>query len=187
MQHSSSIVLPPRLRLQLGAALFGPALEERPGTTSLRREPRPGERDSPSQPVRTFGSSPRRDGRYRRAGLDRWLPRGVRWRVGLRRYLFVLLGLPVVMVLGTLLRPGAPAPFDISALPSVPAYLGAFAFMVFLGAARPGAGLARLRAPPAARAVSGGFHPGGSVGAVAPARVPGPAESATIGHGHGLC
>jgi uncharacterized protein len=67
------------------------------------------------------------------AGLGRWLRRIVRWRVGLRWYLFVLLGLPAVMVLGTLLRPGALASFDISALPSVLAYLGAFAFMVFLG------------------------------------------------------
>jgi uncharacterized protein len=68
-----------------------------------------------------------------RAGLGRWLRLIVRWRVGLRWYLFVLLGLPAVMVLGTLLRPGALASFDISALPSVIAYLGAFAFMVFLG------------------------------------------------------
>src|SRR5215217_7890439 len=67
------------------------------------------------------------------AGVGHWLRRIVRWRVGLRWYLFVLFGLPAVMVLGTLLRPGALASFDISALPSVLAYLGAFAFMVFLG------------------------------------------------------
>ncbi len=68
-----------------------------------------------------------------RAGVGRWLRRIVRWRVGLGWYLFVLLGLPAVMVLGTLLRPGALASFDPSALPSVLAYLGAFAFMVVLG------------------------------------------------------
>jgi uncharacterized protein len=68
-----------------------------------------------------------------RAGVGHWLRRIVRWRVGVQWYLFVLLGLPAVMVLGTLLRPSALASFDISALPSVIAYLGAFAFMVFLG------------------------------------------------------
>lgn len=68
-----------------------------------------------------------------RAGVGHWLRRIVRWRVGVQWYLFVLLGLPAVMVLGTLLRPGALASFDISALPSVLAYLGTFAFMVFPG------------------------------------------------------
>jgi uncharacterized protein len=68
-----------------------------------------------------------------RAGVGHWLRRIVRWRVGVQWYLFVLFGLPAVMVLGTLLRPGALASFDISALPSVLAYLGALAFMVFLG------------------------------------------------------
>jgi uncharacterized protein len=68
-----------------------------------------------------------------RADVGHWLRRIVRWRVGVQWYLFVLLGLPAIMVLGTLLRPGALASFDISALPSVLAYLGAFAFMVFLG------------------------------------------------------
>lgn len=68
-----------------------------------------------------------------RAGVGRLLRRIVRWRVGVRWYLFVLVGLPAVMVLGTLLRPGALASFDISNLPSGLAYLGAFAFMVVLG------------------------------------------------------
>jgi hypothetical protein len=67
------------------------------------------------------------------AGIGRLLRRIVRWRVGLRWYLFVLLGLPALMVLGTFLRPGALASFDVSALPSVLAYLGPFAFMVVLG------------------------------------------------------
>ena len=67
------------------------------------------------------------------AGVGSLLRRIVRWRVGFRWYLFVLVGLPAVMVLGTLLRPGALASFDISALPSAIAYLGAFAFMVVLG------------------------------------------------------
>jgi CAAX protease family protein len=67
------------------------------------------------------------------AGIGRLLRRIVRWRVGLRWYLFVLLGLPAVMVVGTLLRPGALASFDVSALPSAIAYLGAFVLMVVLG------------------------------------------------------
>ncbi|HSK83814.1 MAG TPA: CPBP family intramembrane glutamic endopeptidase [Rubrobacter sp.] len=67
------------------------------------------------------------------AGIGRLLRRIVRWRVGLRWYLFVLVGLPAVMVLGTLLRPGALASFDISAVPSGIAYLGAFVLMVVLG------------------------------------------------------
>jgi uncharacterized protein len=51
----------------------------------------------------------------------------------LRWYLFVLVGLPAVMVLGTLLRPGALASFDISALAPGIGYLGAFVLMVVLG------------------------------------------------------
>jgi uncharacterized protein len=67
------------------------------------------------------------------AGIGRLLRRIVRWRVGLRWYLFVLVGLPAVMVLGTLLRPGALASFDISALAPGIGYLGAFVLMVVLG------------------------------------------------------
>jgi CAAX protease family protein len=67
------------------------------------------------------------------AGVGRLLRRIVQWRVGLRWYLFVLVGLPAFMVLGTLFRPGALASFDVSGLPSAIAYLGAFAFMVVLG------------------------------------------------------
>jgi uncharacterized protein len=67
------------------------------------------------------------------AGIGRLLRRIVRWRVGLRWYLFVLVGLPAIMVLGTLLRPGALVSFDISAVPSGIAYLRAFALMVVLG------------------------------------------------------
>lgn len=67
------------------------------------------------------------------AGIGRGLRRIVRWRVGFRWYLFVLVVLPLVMVLGTLLRPGALTSFDISTLPSGVAYLGAFASMLVLG------------------------------------------------------
>jgi uncharacterized protein len=68
-----------------------------------------------------------------RAGVGDLLRRMVLWRVGLRWYAFALLGLPVVMVLGTLVRPGALASFDVSAQPFTLAYLSAFVFMVLIG------------------------------------------------------
>src|ERR687893_617142 len=67
------------------------------------------------------------------AGVGDLLRRIVLWRVGIRWYLFVVLGLPAVMVLGTLLRPGALASFDISAQPLSLAYLLAFVSMVAIG------------------------------------------------------
>jgi hypothetical protein len=67
------------------------------------------------------------------AGVSDLLRRIVLWRVGLRWYLFALLGIPVVMVLGTLLRPGALASFDVSAQPISLAYLIAFVSMVLIG------------------------------------------------------
>jgi uncharacterized protein len=68
-----------------------------------------------------------------RAGVGRLLRRMVLWRVGLRWYAFALLGLPVFMVLGTLVRPGALASFDVSAQPFTLAYLSAFVLMVLIG------------------------------------------------------
>ena len=68
-----------------------------------------------------------------RAGVGDLLRRIVLWRVGLRWYLFALLAIPVVMVLGTIIRPGALAAFDISAQPFTLAYLSAFISMVLIG------------------------------------------------------
>jgi uncharacterized protein len=68
-----------------------------------------------------------------RAGVGDLLRRIVLWRVGLRWYLFALLGIPVVMLLGTLLRPGALGSFDLSAQPFTLAYLVAFVSMVLIG------------------------------------------------------
>ncbi len=68
-----------------------------------------------------------------RAGIRRWLRRIVRWRVGLRWYLFALVGLPVVMVLGTIIRPGALESFQTLAPLAVLPYLNAFVFMVLIG------------------------------------------------------
>ena len=67
-------------------------------------------------------------------GIRRWLSRIVRWRVGLRWYLFALIGLPLVMVLATIIfRPGALESFQTLAPLSVLPYLGAFVFMVLIG------------------------------------------------------
>ena len=68
-----------------------------------------------------------------RAGVGDLLRRIVLWRVGLRWYAFALLGIPMVMVLGTIIMPGALASFDNSAQPFTLAYLIAFVTMVLIG------------------------------------------------------
>jgi uncharacterized protein len=69
-----------------------------------------------------------------REGVGDLLRRIVLWRVGLRWYLFALLGVPAVMVLGTIvLRPGALASFDVTAQPFSLSYLIAFVSMVLIG------------------------------------------------------
>jgi membrane protease YdiL (CAAX protease family) len=69
-----------------------------------------------------------------RAGMRRWLRRIVLWRVGLRWYLFALIGLPLAMVLATIIvRPGALESFQTLAPLSVLPYLGAFGVMVVIG------------------------------------------------------
>jgi len=52
-------------------------------------------------------------------GIGRLLRRIVRWRVGFQWYLFALVGLPLVMVFGTLFRPGALESFQTLAPLSV--------------------------------------------------------------------
>src|SRR5829696_1678120 len=66
-------------------------------------------------------------------GIRRLLGRCVLWRVGIQWYLFALVGLPVAMVLGTLVRPGALTSFDLSGLPFNLAYLSAFVFILVMG------------------------------------------------------
>jgi membrane protease YdiL (CAAX protease family) len=68
-----------------------------------------------------------------RPGIACLLRRMVYWRVGIRWYVFALVGLPVTMVLATLIRPGASESFDISAEPLFLDYLRAFIFMVLIG------------------------------------------------------
>src|SRR5437762_4142737 len=68
-----------------------------------------------------------------RPGIARLLRRMVCWRVGIRWYVFALVGLPATMVLATFIRPGAAESFDISARPFFLDYLRAFISMVLLG------------------------------------------------------
>jgi uncharacterized protein len=68
-----------------------------------------------------------------RPGIARLLRRMVCWRVGIRWYVFALVGLPVIMVLATFIRPGASESFDISAEPFFRDYLRAFISMVLIG------------------------------------------------------
>ncbi len=69
-----------------------------------------------------------------KAGIRRLLRRIVLWRVGLLWYLFALIGIPVVMVLATIIfRPGALESFQTLAPLSVMPYLSAFVFMVLIG------------------------------------------------------
>ena len=66
-------------------------------------------------------------------GISRLLRRIVCWRVGLPWYLFALIGLPAVMVLATIIRPGALESLDVSAQPITLAYLNAFVGMAIIG------------------------------------------------------
>jgi membrane protease YdiL (CAAX protease family) len=68
------------------------------------------------------------------AGVRRLLGRIVLWRVGLRWYLFALIGIPLVMVLGTFVLPGALASFEpIDPLFALTSYLPFFVFILLLG------------------------------------------------------
>src|SRR5215211_2592996 len=71
-----------------------------------------------------------------RDGVRRLLRRIVLWRVGLGWYLFVLLGIPAIIVLSTVVLPGALSSFQASAVPST-LFLYAVAGPVFLFAGGP--------------------------------------------------
>src|SRR5215203_3623504 len=69
-----------------------------------------------------------------RDGVRRLLRRIVLWRVGFRWYLFVLLGIPAIVVLSTVAMPGALASFQAAALPStLLLYVVAGLFFLFAG------------------------------------------------------
>src|SRR5215211_3019960 len=69
-----------------------------------------------------------------REGVRRLLRRIVLWRVGIGWYLFVLVGIPAIIVLSTLVLPGALASFQASAVPStVLLYVVAGPVFLFVG------------------------------------------------------
>jgi membrane protease YdiL (CAAX protease family) len=69
-----------------------------------------------------------------REGVRRLLRRIVLWRVGFRWYLFVLLGIPTIVLVSALVMPGALASFEASAVPRVMfLYVVAGLFFLFAG------------------------------------------------------
>src|SRR5215203_3345876 len=68
-----------------------------------------------------------------REGVRRLLRRFVLWRVGLRWYLFALIGLPAILVLGAIVLPGALASFQGLGPTIVTTYLYFFAYIFFIG------------------------------------------------------
>jgi uncharacterized protein len=68
-----------------------------------------------------------------KVGVRRLLRRIVLWRVGFRWYLFALIGVPVVMALGTIILPGGPAPLLTLGPGYVLSYLGSFVLVTILG------------------------------------------------------
>ncbi len=88
-----------------------------------------------------------------KAGLLRLRQRLIQWRVGWQWYLFILLGIPALILLGIIIQPGALASFQgltARLLVSYPMYFVVVFFGV--GATR-GNRLARLRAAPHATAL----------------------------------
>lgn len=68
-----------------------------------------------------------------RAGVVRLLRRYVQWRVGIRWYLFVLLGIPLIILLGTIVVPGAWQSFEPIVGTLLLAYPLAFLLTFLLG------------------------------------------------------
>jgi membrane protease YdiL (CAAX protease family) len=71
-----------------------------------------------------------------RAGVRRLMRRIVLWRVGFRWYLFVLLGIPAIILVSTVAVPGALASFQAAAVPST-LFLYVVATPIFLFAGGP--------------------------------------------------
>ena len=68
-----------------------------------------------------------------RTGIRRFLRRFVLWRVGFQWYLVVLVGIPLMILLGTIVLPGATASFEAVAVPSVLDYLSFFVLVLVFG------------------------------------------------------
>jgi uncharacterized protein len=70
-----------------------------------------------------------------REGVGRFLRRFVLWRVGLRWYVFVFVGIPVIAVLSVVVIPGVLGSFEgLSALAPM-SVLGIYVYVLFLGGA----------------------------------------------------
>ena len=70
-----------------------------------------------------------------RAGVRRFLRRFVLWQVGLRWYLFALVGIPVIAVLSVVVVPGVLGSFQGLAAMAPLSLLGIFVYVFFLGGA----------------------------------------------------
>jgi membrane protease YdiL (CAAX protease family) len=68
-----------------------------------------------------------------RAGIVWWLRRIVLWRVGLRWYLFAIVGIPALIVLGAIVLPGVLASYQTPALSLMLAYPVGFVVSFFIG------------------------------------------------------
>lgn len=68
-----------------------------------------------------------------RAGIRRLLRRYVQWRVGVQWYLFVLVGIPIIILLGAIVVPGVLGSFEPLTLSLILAYPLAFATTLLLG------------------------------------------------------
>jgi uncharacterized protein len=68
-----------------------------------------------------------------RAGVHRLLRRYIQWREGLGWYVFVLLGIPAIVIVGAMVVPGALASFQPIIVPLLLAYPLAFAMTFLLG------------------------------------------------------
>src|SRR3712207_4467334 len=68
-----------------------------------------------------------------RSGISRLLRRIVRWRVGLGWYLFAIVGIPAIMVLGAIVLPGVLASYQTPALSLVLTYPVTFVVALIIG------------------------------------------------------
>jgi uncharacterized protein len=68
-----------------------------------------------------------------KAGIGSLLLRIVHWRVDLRWYLFAIVGIPLIAVLGAIVVPGVLASFQMPAVSWLPNYLTSFVITFFIG------------------------------------------------------
>jgi uncharacterized protein len=68
-----------------------------------------------------------------KAGVGRLLRQIVLWRVGIQWYLFALVGIPILAVLGSIVLPGVLTSFQMPPVSWLPSYLVAFVVCFFVG------------------------------------------------------